>query len=43
MFNKKKKLLKKSDSVKPKKLYFCFFKKIWKQDIFSSREVLRLR
>lgn len=43
MFNKKKKLLKKSGSLKPKKLYFCFFKKIWKQDIFSSLEVLRLR
>lgn len=37
------KLLKKSGSLKPKKLYFCFFKKIWKQDIFSSLEVLRLR
>lgn len=37
------KLLKKSGSLKPKKLYFCLFKIIWKQDIFSSLEVWRLR
>ena len=37
------KLLKKSGRVEIKIFYFCFFKKIWKQDIFSSQEVWRLR